>query len=352
MKGPVFLTLASLAAQAVSAVPHRESSPAISVLLLTLRAARDHKHLHQRQAGLSGSVVTVTQTVVEPSAVIWVDDAGNTISTEIRGPPATPTVNTNNNPAPAAFAGNVNPLANLAVDATTSAPATSATPAAAGNGYGICYDMITGSGGSTACKTPDQIDKDFAFLAQNGYTQVRTYDIGCDVGVVAQKAGAHGMKAFLGINSVANVAGDLQKLIGYVNGNWANIDTINIGNEQVNQGAASVAQVTAAVDAGRGILKAAGFTGNVVTVDVFNQFIANPTLASTSDYVAANARIPSSYHQRLFANFSSGPRLLRHLQHRRQQRQLAPERVHAAPGCGKRQEGRHHRVRLATCRLT
>lgn len=144
----------------------------------------------------------------------------------------------------------------------------------------------------TQCKTSNQVGQDFAFLAQNGYKMVRTYDVGCDVGVVVQQAAAHGMTVMAGINSVGNVAGDLQKLIGYINGNWANVVTVNIGNEQVNQGAASVAQVTAAVDTGRAMLKAAGYNGNVVTVDVFNQFIANPTLASNSDFVAANVSIP------------------------------------------------------------
>lgn len=230
---------------------------------------------------------------MEPSAVIWVDDAGKTISTEYRGSPPTPApANANNPPAPAVFAGNVNPAANLpaipVLTATSTASAVTASTSPGSSGYGICYDMINAQ---TQCKTPQQVDTDFAFLAQNGYKQIRTYDIGCDVGVVVQKAAAHGMTVFAGINSVSNVAGDLQKLIGYINGNWAGVDTINIGNEQVNTGAASVAQVAAAVDAGRGILKAAGYTGNVVTVDVFNQFIANPALASTSDYVAANVSL-------------------------------------------------------------
>ena len=223
---------------------------------------------------------------MEPNAVVWVDNDGNTVSTEYRGYPATAAPNADNQPVPAPFAGDANAARPVTADVASAAATHTSTPTVNGTGgYGICYDMIDAQ---AQCKSADQVDKDFAFLAQNGYKMIRTYGIGCDVGVIIQKAAAHGMKVFAGINSVSNVASDLQKLIAYVNGNWANVDTINIGNEQVNSGAASVAQVTAAVETGRGLLKAAGFAGNVVTVDVFNQFVANPTLASTSDFLAAN----------------------------------------------------------------
>ncbi|ETN37838.1 uncharacterized protein HMPREF1541_07461 [Cyphellophora europaea CBS 101466] len=274
MKSTAIFVLAALAAQTVSAVPHR----------------RDHKILHQARA--EAGAVTVTKTIVEPSAVVWVDDAGNTVSTEYRGSPATAAPEVNNKVGPAIFAGNVQPAVpnvNRPVSSTSASPGsnTGASVGATGNGgYGICYDMINAQ---TQCKTADQVNQDFAFLSQNGYKMVRTYDVGCNIGIVATAAAAHGMKVFAGINSISNVAGDLQKLINYINGNWAAVDTVNIGNEQVNQGAASASQVTAAVAQGRAMLQKAGFSGNVVTVDVFNQFIANPSLGSNSDYIAANA---------------------------------------------------------------
>ena len=160
---------------------------------------------------------------------------------------------------------------------------TQAKGATGNGGYGICYDMIDGS---TQCKTASRVDQDFAYLAKEGFKMVRTYDIGCDMGIIASKAAAHGMKAFIGINDISNVAGDLAKLISLVNGNWAAIDTVNIGNEKVNHGVAP-SVVAAAVNQGRGILRAAGFGGSVVTVEVFNSWTSE--LAAASDYVAANA---------------------------------------------------------------
>jgi hypothetical protein len=282
MKGSVFLALATLTAQAVSAVPHRKCLSILRREGSNILSGRDHRHLHERQADLSGSVVTVTQTVVEPSAVIWVDEKGNTISTEIRAvPPATTPIADTSSTIPVVADGEqaVNNPAPI-----SSATVATSTPTG-GSGFGICYDMINAQ---TQCKTADQVDSDFKNLAALGYKHVRTYDIGCDVGIVAQKAAAYNMRLFAGINSVSNVAGDLSKLIGYLQGSWAAVDTINIGNEQVNQGAASAATVIAAVNTGRALLQAAGYTGSVVTVDVFNQFIANPSLASSSDYLAAN----------------------------------------------------------------
>lgn len=301
MRTSTFLTFATLAAQAISAVPHRKLSNLSTPHTIDLRVGRDqaqqHKNLHldARDIGQVAGIATVTKTIIEPSAIIWVDAAGNTVSTEFRAPsPPTPAPNANNNPAPAASAtapGQFNQITNqgqVGSPAAQSSPvaASPAAMSASGNGgYGICYDLITSS---SACKTAAQIDSDFKAFAAAGYKMVRTYDIGCDTGLVTTGAAAHGLKVFAGINGVGNVAGDLAKLIGYISAanGWAVVDTINIGNEQVNQGVAA-STVIAAVNQGRGLLQAAGFKGNVVTVEVFNSW--TPELAAASDYVAANA---------------------------------------------------------------
>jgi len=72
------------------------------------------------------------------------------------------------------------------------------------------------------------------------------------------------------------------------NGNWANFETIAVGNELVFRGEATVAQVVAAVGTTRTNLRAAGYTGSVVTVDTIATIRANPSLCTTSDYCAVN----------------------------------------------------------------
>lgn len=125
-------------------------------------------------------------------------------------------------------------------------------------------------------------------MASQGYSKVRVYDIGCDLGTVASAAAAQGLQLMAGLNTIGNVAGDLAKLVGMLKGNWGPVDTIVIGNEVVNSGG-SAAAVVAALAAARPILAAAGFTKNIVTVDTFIAHQANPSLCQNSDYCAVNA---------------------------------------------------------------
>ncbi|KIW89399.1 uncharacterized protein Z519_10253 [Cladophialophora bantiana CBS 173.52] len=155
---------------------------------------------------------------------------------------------------------------------------------AAGGGYGICYELI----GSNGCKDQGTMDSEFGFLASQGYSKIRFYDIGCDLSVATAAAAAQGLQVMLGLNTIGNVAGDLGTLVGMINGNWGPVDTIVIGNEVVNSGGAAAAVVTA-LDVARPILQAAGFTKNIVTVDTFAAHQNNPSLCQASDYCAVNA---------------------------------------------------------------
>lgn len=151
---------------------------------------------------------------------------------------------------------------------------------------GICYDMINSQ---SQCKTISTINQDFSFLKGQGYGIVRVYGIGCPVGDFVAGASQNGLKLMVGLNTIGNLNGDLNTLIGMINDAWGTIDTVYIGNELVNNGAASSGQVAAAVTTARGILSGTGFSGNVVTVDTFNAMEYDATICSTSDYCAANA---------------------------------------------------------------
>ena len=153
------------------------------------------------------------------------------------------------------------------------------------SGFGICYDLIDDQ---SQCKSQDTVNSDVGFFASQGYKMIRTYDIGCNVGYVVSAAAQQGMKVYAGINDVSDVSGDVGKLISYLNGNWGAVDTVVVGNEQVNNGIAP-ATVIGAINQARGMLQAAGYTGNVVTVDVYTQIINNPSLCAASDFCAANA---------------------------------------------------------------
>ena len=284
-----------------------------------------HQRLHAERRDVA--IETVTTTFYQ--TVVWVDSNGKPVSTEINNPPAftsaprsapsvpaTPTPPFRKRPgqspgaakppqspsqapsqAPQVTESSIEPP--KASDSATNAPPAATQEARSGKntggntgstasseGLGICYDMIDGQ---TQCKSPSTIATEFAFLKSQGYSMVRVYDIGCPVSDFTTAAAANNLAIMIGLNSIANLQSDLSKLIASIAGNWAAVDTVYIGNELVNTGAASAAQVAAAVSTAKATLTAAGYTGSVITVDTFNVMMNDPTVCSTSDYCGANA---------------------------------------------------------------
>ena len=156
---------------------------------------------------------------------------------------------------------------------------------AAAGGFGIDYELI----GSAGCKQQKELNDEFGFLSTQGYSKLRFYDIGCDLSVATAAAAAAGFSVTLGLNTINNVAGDLGTLIGFIKGNWGPVDTVVIGNEVVNSQGGSPAALANAVNTGRGILQAAGFTKSVVAVDTYMAHQNHPEICQASDYCAVNA---------------------------------------------------------------
>lgn len=125
-------------------------------------------------------------------------------------------------------------------------------------------------------------------MASQGFSKVRVYDIGCDVGAAVAAAAVSGIQLIAGLNTISNVAADVGTLVSMINGNWGPVDTIVIGNEVVNHGGDPGA-VVAALAVARPILAAAGFTKSIVTVDTFVAHLNHPELCLNSDYCAVNA---------------------------------------------------------------
>jgi exo-beta-1,3-glucanase (GH17 family) len=95
----------------------------------------------------------------------------------------------------------------------------------------------------------------------------------------------------LGIFDISNTAGEANDLVGQVqrSGGWGLVDSIGVGNEDVQNGK-SVQSVIDAVAVARGILRGAGFQGGIVHVDTSAAIMRNRQLCSTAagDYIAAN----------------------------------------------------------------
>jgi exo-beta-1,3-glucanase (GH17 family) len=96
------------------------------------------------------------------------------------------------------------------------------------------------------------------------------------------------MKLFAGIFDLSTLSSEVATIVSAANGDWSSFDTISVGNELVNSGTASASAVVADIGTARTLLKAAGYTGKVVTVDTLVAARANPSLCDASDYCAVN----------------------------------------------------------------
>jgi exo-beta-1,3-glucanase (GH17 family) len=150
--------------------------------------------------------------------------------------------------------------------------------------YGISYSPYNGDG---ICKTQEEVNNDIAQLRQFAY--VRFYGVDCNQAeTISRAARRNNMQVFAGVFDIQTMDGDLQKIIDAADGDWSTFHTVSVGNELVNRGQSSPAEVVGAVNSARSRLREAGYQGPVVTVDTFNQIIAHPELCDASDYCAAN----------------------------------------------------------------
>jgi exo-beta-1,3-glucanase (GH17 family) len=162
------------------------------------------------------------------------------------------------------------------------------------DGYGVSWTPFNGEEEEVTCKPQAQADAEFQKMARMQFTSVRMYGTDCDqVSLSMRAAGTAGLKVMLGVFNLNDVERETQDLIRQVQESgqgWDMVETISIGNEDVQKGTANAQQVIAAVNTARGILKGAGYQGPVVHVETHGAILANPELCSEAagDYVAAN----------------------------------------------------------------
>ncbi|TVY46646.1 Cell surface mannoprotein [Lachnellula occidentalis] len=298
-----------------------------AVSLLQLASAHPfkalHRHLHRHEK--KDVVVTVVETDYaqpseEPEVIVYVNqdgtpastttsylaDAPVTSATPTPTPVAEPTISVtpflvasqpedvakpSSSSSALAYTAPVVPTAvasSLAAPPQTSssAPSTSSSSSSEASGFGFSYSPYNSD---NSCKTQDQVNTDFAKIG-SGYALVRTYGTDCNqVATVLSAAKSKGLKLFAGIFDLASLNTEVATIVSAANGDWSSFDTISVGNELVDTGVASAATVVAAINTARGLLKAAGYTGKVVTVDTLVAAKANPTICDNSDYCAVNS---------------------------------------------------------------
>lgn len=155
-------------------------------------------------------------------------------------------------------------------------------------GKGITYSPYTKSG---ACKTALEVAADIAMLSH--YSIIRLYAVDClgIENVVAAMGSTQ--KLFLGIWAIDAIDTDLPSMATQVltgSRGWSAVDTVAIGNEVVNSGTNTVAQVLAAVSSARAwfLDNASAYDGSIVAVDTLLVTIQNQEMCDILDYIAVN----------------------------------------------------------------
>lgn len=276
---------------------------------LSLAAAEHHHHHHHRRVhdhahpnnlaarslDLASKTVTITdhtrtQSTSLPEIVVFVDKSGTPVTTAeamvVLVPPASS--------ASAAGLAAHQASGTRTVTGVPAAPTGGAPPKgpgspannATGSGlFGVAYAPYNADGG---CKSATQIMQDFGVIGKT-YGFVRVYGMDCgQIPNVYAAAKANNLKVFFGIFSLDNLGDQVATLVQGIQKDWSIVDTVSIGNELVNNGQASPKQIMDALTSGRALLKQAGWTGPVVTVDTFVAVLAHPELCKASDYCACN----------------------------------------------------------------
>lgn len=173
---------------------------------------------------------------------------------------------------------------------------------------GITYSPYNADG---TCKDLASVKSDLAKLSD--YSLIRLYGVDCNQVENVMQAKGSNQKLFLGIFFMDQIEAGISQIANAIksHGSWDDVYTVSIGNELVNSGAATPAQIGAYVASGRSALEAAGYTGPVVSVDTHVAIINNPALCQYSDYIAFNAH---AYWDGTIVGADAGPWLLLQMQ--------------------------------------
>ena len=258
----------------------RFSNIVATAMLGAAAAAAPANHAHNDKR----DVVTTT---VQQEATVYVDGNGNPVKTEgsvaavqvaeVEGVAAATT--------PVAVAATTAAATHAAQTSAIVSTGSSASAGSAGV-KGVTYSPNNADG---TCRSASQVAQDLAQLTE--YPTIRLYGVDCNQVANVLQAKAASQKVFLGVFFVDQIQAGVDTMKAAIDqyGSWDDVVSVSIGNELVNGGQATPAQVGEYIATGRAALQAAGYSGPVVSVDTFIAVINNPELCKYSDYMAVNA---------------------------------------------------------------
>lgn len=269
----------------------------LSLMGVASAAPAHHQHIAKRDA--------VTTTVKNQ---VTVTEGANGLLQE-NAVVATNTAAAGATVAVAAAAGTTSTLEpSTAAASTSNSAAAPSSSVASGSAKGITYSPYAADG---TCKSASDVASDLAKLTSYGI--IRLYGVDCSQVENVMKAKTSSQKLFLGIYYVDQIAAGVSTIKSAIEsyGSWDDVYTVSVGNELVNSGSATTAQVGEYISTAKTALTAAGYTGPVVSVDTFIAVINNPDLCNYSDYMGVNAH---AYFDENTTAENAGPWVLEQIQ--------------------------------------
>jgi exo-beta-1,3-glucanase (GH17 family) len=158
---------------------------------------------------------------------------------------------------------------------------------------GVTYDVLTGSGQNTACKSREQIAKELDQMKD--FKVIRLYGNDCNsVPQILQSAIKNNQKLVASIwrptediNGVIQIYQDAIKQ--YAGGDWSVVALFSVENERVQSGAMTVSEVVDAIHQARGQLRSLGYNGPVGAVETVPAMISNPAICEAADVAMVNS---------------------------------------------------------------
>lgn len=178
-------------------------------------------------------------------------------------------------PAPATSTASPAPETEAPKETQTATPKPKPKPSggSAGNSgqhFGITY---TGYNNDSSCKSAGDVANDIAKIAQKGFKSVRVYSTDCNqlenIGSACKK---HGLKMAVGVfidgSGIAGAKKQVDDLIAW--GQWELVEYVLIGNEALQGGKCSAADLAQFISSCKEALSAAGYNGPVSTAETVN----------------------------------------------------------------------------------
>lgn len=157
---------------------------------------------------------------------------------------------------------------------------------------GVTYDVLTGSGQNTACKSRDQVARELD--AMKDFKIIRLYGNDCNsVPQILESAVKNNQKLVASIwRPTEDIDGVIQiykdAIKQYAGGDWGVIALFSVENERVQSGAMTASEVVDAIHQARGQLRSLGYNGPVGAVETAPAMIGNPAICEAADVAMVN----------------------------------------------------------------